>query len=243
MALAMTSPIREDRLDDPATRMLRSWESNAPAWTDAVREQRIASRRAGTDAAVIAEVLRYRPASVLDVGCGEGWLARALSVHGCRVTGIDASTALIASARALGSARFEAMTYEAIGDRAAQLGAPFDLAVCNFSLLEADLTPVLRAIRTALHARGRLIIQTVHPWTANGDHAYVDGWRMETFADFGAAFAEPMPWYFRTLASWIEAVGAGGFRVERCEEPADARSGEPLSLLISATPADGGQAC
>jgi 2-polyprenyl-3-methyl-5-hydroxy-6-metoxy-1,4-benzoquinol methylase len=38
-----------------------------------------------------AAVLRDKPASVLDVGCGEGWLARALSAHACRVTGVDAS--------------------------------------------------------------------------------------------------------------------------------------------------------
>lgn len=237
----MTSPAREDSVDNPAVRMLRSWERNAPAWTDAVREQRIASRRAGTDAAVIAAVLRDRPASMLDVGCGEGWLARALSAHGCRVTGIDASAALIASARALGGGRFEAMTYAAIGDQAEPLGAPFDVAVCNFSLLEADLIPVLRALRRVLHLRGRLIVQTVHPWIANGDGPYVDGWRTETFAGFGAAFAEPMPWFFRTLASWIEAIGSGGFHIERCEEPADPQTGKPLSLLISATPTTDGE--
>ena len=215
--------------------MLRSWERNATAWTGAVRERRIASRRAGTDAAIIAAVLAAQPRNVLDVGCGEGWLARELSMHGCRVVGIDASAALIDSARSLGGGTFEAMEYTHVADRAVRLGAPFDLAVCNFSLLEEDLVPVLRALRYALAADGRLLIQTVHPWIAHREAPYVDGWRTETFADFGGDFVEPMPWYFRTLSSWLDVVVAAGLRIERVSEPLDAECGRPLSLLIDAT--------
>ncbi|HEV7489159.1 MAG TPA: class I SAM-dependent methyltransferase [Rhodanobacteraceae bacterium] len=216
--------------------MLRSWEKNATAWTEAVRERRIASRRAGTDDAIIAAVLRAAPSRVLDVGCGEGWLARALSTRGCRVVGIDASEALIASARMLGGARFELMTYADLSSRAAELGLRFDAVVCNFSLLEAEITPVLEALREILNPRGRLFIQTVHPWVANGSEPYVDGWRIEEFADFASGFTEPMPWYFRTLGAWIGAVSAGGFRVASVDEPIDAASGHPLSLLIEAEP-------
>jgi len=224
-----------DAADRPV-RMLRSWDANADAWTDAVREKRIASRRAGTDAAIVAAVLRSKPASVLDVGCGEGWLARAIAPHGCRVVGIDASEVLVASAQALGGGAFFAMTYDALDARAAELGAPFDVAVCNFSLLEAELAPLLDALHRLIGANGTLVIQTVHPWVACGDAPYVDGWREETFASFGGGFVAPMPWYFRTLASWIDAIGAAGFAIGRVVEPVDAASGRPLSLLIEATP-------
>ncbi len=223
-----------DAADRPA-RMLQSWNRNAHAWTDAVRERRIASRRAGTDDAIVAAVLRTKPANVLDVGCGEGWLARSLAAHGCRVVGIDASETLIAAARALGGGAFAAMTYDEIAARSAVLGAPFDVAVCNFSLLEAELAPLLDALRGVLDPKGRLVIQTVHPWVANGEGPYVDGWREETFASFGGGFTAPMPWYFRTLASWVEAIGAARFHVERIDEPIDADSARPLSLLIEAT--------
>ena len=216
--------------------MLQSWDSNADAWTDAVRERRIASRRAGTDDAIVAAVLRTKPASVLDVGCGEGWLARALAAHGCRVAGIDASEGLIASARNLGGGTFFSMTYAALGARAPELGAPFDVAVCNFSLLEAELAPLLGVLRNVLAPHGRLVIQTVHPWVACGEEPYVDGWREETFASFGGGFTAPMPWYFRTLASWLEAIGASRFAIERIAEPVDLETGRPLSLLIEAQP-------
>jgi 2-polyprenyl-3-methyl-5-hydroxy-6-metoxy-1,4-benzoquinol methylase len=220
--------------DDRAARMRSSWERNAAAWTDAVRERRIASRRAGTDAAIVEAVLRSQPRSVLDVGCGEGWLARGLSARGFRVSGIDASEALIASARSLGGGTFEAMTYADVEARADAIGAPFDLVVCNFSLLEEDLTPVLRGLREVLVPAGRLLIQTVHPWTANADGVYTEGWRTETFANFGEGFVEPMPWYFRTLASWVDLVSEAGFEIERIDEPPGEDRALPLSLLIAA---------
>ncbi|WP_221176052.1 class I SAM-dependent methyltransferase [Brevibacillus nitrificans] len=39
------------------------------------------------------EIIRYRPSRVLDVGCGEGWLARTLNEEGIDVVGIDGSPA------------------------------------------------------------------------------------------------------------------------------------------------------
>jgi 2-polyprenyl-3-methyl-5-hydroxy-6-metoxy-1,4-benzoquinol methylase len=216
---------------DAPARLRESWERNAAAWTEAVREQRIASRRAGTDAAIVAETLRLAPSRVLDVGCGEGWLARVLGERGVDVVGIDASAALIESARALGGGRFETMTYADI----ATLQARFDLAVCNFALLEEDLAPALDAIADVLGENGRLVVQTVHPWIACGDARYENGWRLETFAAFGAGFVAPMPWYFRTLGAWVDALASSGFRVEHIQEPLDQGSGKPLSLLLTAT--------
>jgi 2-polyprenyl-3-methyl-5-hydroxy-6-metoxy-1,4-benzoquinol methylase len=219
---------------DPATRLRQSWRVNADAWSRAVRERRIPSRRAGTDAAIVEAVLRTNALRVLDLGCGEGWLARALGTKGCEVIGIDASPELIAAASACGGARFEVASYDELGARSATL-EPFDAVVCNFALLGADLDTPLRAARAVLRAAGTLLVQTVHPWTARGDAPYVDGWRIETFADFGDGFSQPMPWYFRTLSSWLAGIRACGFVIDDVDEPIDVSSGAPLSLLISAS--------
>jgi len=224
--------------DDPVAleaRLEQSWRTNAFAWTRAVREERIASRRAGTDAAVVDAVLHTRATRVLDVGCGEGWLARTLALEGCTVVGVDASPELIAEANELGGARFEVATYAQLSARAEEWGR-FDTAVCNFALLGEDLHTPLCALHGLLHEGGMLIVQTVHPWVACGSAPYVNGWRDETFADFGGDFRASMPWYFRTLTAWAEAIHAAGFRVERWSEPVDAASGRPLSLLVHAVP-------
>ena len=85
---------------DHEARILESWHRNADAWSAAVRERRIESRALATDQAITEAVLGRAPRSVLDIGCGEGWLARALAARGIQVLGIDANPVLTARARA-----------------------------------------------------------------------------------------------------------------------------------------------
>ncbi|MNP60419.1 hypothetical protein D3C76_1555030 [compost metagenome] len=76
------------------------------------------------------------------------------------------------------------------------------------------------------------MIQTLHPWTAAaGD--YQDGWREETFAAFEGQW-QPMPWYFRTLSSWLNALDMAGFVLAGLQEPQHPQSPAPQSLLLVA---------
>lgn len=233
---------------DPDVRQRRSWELNADAWTEAIRGGAVASREAGTNAAVLDAVRGCQPGTVLDVGCGEGWLAHALARDGTSVIGIDGSERLIRAASD-GPGRFVVVDYRSLSDDPTVVPGPFDVVVCNFSLLDEDLVPLLRALRRRLTpTRGRLVVQTLHPWVANGDRPYRDGWRLERFDAFGGSFRAAMPWYFRTLGSWWRTLAAAGLEIVRLEEPGAAAianvppsdvppSGAPLSLLIVATAA------
>ncbi|HEV2150324.1 MAG TPA: class I SAM-dependent methyltransferase [Longimicrobiaceae bacterium] len=215
----------------------QSWDRNAAAWTEAVRGGHIPSRRAGTDAAIVEAVARAGGRRVLDVGCGEGWLARALAEHGFAVTGIDGSAELVERARAAGGGDFRTLRYDEVEADPARLGGPYDTVVCNFALLGETVAPLLRALATALAPDGRLLIQTVHPFTACGDAPYRDGWRTEDFAGFACPFPAAMPWYFRTVGSWVAAARAAGLQVVELDEPTDPDSGRPLSLLLALGPA------
>jgi 2-polyprenyl-3-methyl-5-hydroxy-6-metoxy-1,4-benzoquinol methylase len=220
---------------DPEARddaIVTSWVANADAWTDAVRERRIPSRVAGTDRAIVDALLRQPPGRVLDVGCGEGWLARAAAAHGYSVVGIDASAPLIDRARDLGGGEFRVLSYEALITEPGLAGGPYDAIVLNFALLSDDAAPLLSALASSLTPRGVALIQTVHPWTAAGDQPYVDGWRLETFDAFGAAFPAPMPWYFRTLETWFAQIASGGLEVTQLVEPRHPDTGRPLSLVL-----------
>lgn len=220
-----------------ANDLRRSWIANAAAWTQAVRAGTIESRRLATDDAVRRAILRCSPRTVLDVGCGEGWLARELAGHGISVTGVDASQPLIDAARALGGAEYHVLSYAQLASDPEKLGPHFDVVVCNFSLLEEQTTPLLRALGTLLQERGgKLIVQSVHPWSVLGTSRYEDGWRVETFAGFSDTRLEPMPWYFRTFSSWMTLLGVSEFNVIAMEEPLHPASGVPLSLLLVCEP-------
>jgi len=213
-------------------RLRQSWADNAAAWTQAVRDGSIVSRRAGTDAAIVEAAVRALPpgGTVLDVGCGEGWLTRALTALGARVHGIDASAELIEAACEEGGS-YQVLSYEAAALDSSRLGGPYDLAVFNFALLSNDVVGILRAASRRLAPGGLVVIQTAHPLAAGPP--YRDEWRVESFAGFGDGFA-PMPWFFRTFGSWIRTLDAAGLRVAEAVEPPNPETDEPLSLVLTA---------
>ena len=85
---------------DPEDPIAQSWTTNADAWTQAVRNGSIESRERVTNQAIVDSVLRHNPATVLGLGCGEGWMVRALAGQGVRATGVDGSPGLVDAARA-----------------------------------------------------------------------------------------------------------------------------------------------
>jgi len=220
---------------NPTEQLLRSWEANAEAWSDAIANAAIPSRVQVTDAAVMEAILDLRARRVLDLGCGEGWLVRALSATGVEVVGVDASASLLARAREGGGGAFHLCSYAQMAANPERAGTGYDVIVCNFSLLQEDLSPLLRSLRQCLRAEGALVIQTTHPWSSRGEAPYKNGWRMETFAHFGDGFKEPMPWYFRTLQAWIELLTASGYRLVTVREPTHRASWEPASILFIVT--------
>ena len=159
---------------------------------------------------------------------------RALAERGIETVGLDVSLELLMTAEEMGGGRFRCCSYDQLVEDPTRAGGPYDVVACNFSLLGAELPPLLRALRGNLAPGGALVIQTVHPWAAGGDEPYADGWRTETFDAFGGDFAEPMPWYFRTLASWVDALRDGGFRVSTLREPIHPETGQPASLVMVA---------
>ena len=71
---------------NPEDALLDSWHQNAQAWIDAVRHGAIESRRQVTDQAILLAILGRQPERVLDLGCGEGWLLRALAGRGIELS-------------------------------------------------------------------------------------------------------------------------------------------------------------
>lgn len=219
------------------THILTSWHQNATAWTHAVRDQQIKSRLLVTNQAVIDAVLAYRPQSVLDLGCGEGWLTRALAAQGIQALGVDAVPDLIAQAKEAGGASYQVSSYEEIIAGNLRNKAPFDLIVGNFSLFgQASVEALLHHLPQVLSPSGHLIIQTLHPVVASLNQPYLDGWRSGSWQGFDPDFVNPAPWYFRTLSSWIRLLASSGFRLKDLQEPVHPQTQQPASLILVGTP-------
>lgn len=211
--------------------ILPSWHKNVDAWCRAVREGQIVSRREVTNDAIVTAVEALAPTRVLDVGCGEGWLLRVLAEKGIRGVGIDGVAALVAQAKALGGGEFHTMTYAEFAAGAWQW--PVDAVVFNFSLLgDAESEGALAAAAKLLRTGGVCLIQTLHPaFCAFGDH-YRSGWRQGSWDGFDPAFADPHPWYFRSLGDWFDLFARVGLTLRGLREPAGASAARPASIIF-----------
>jgi len=224
--------IEQDCLKE--AKIIDSWKRNAGPWAAAVRRREIESRLV-TDAAIVDVIRRQAPRTVLDLGCGEGWLARALAADAIKVTGLDVVPELIHRAREAGGGSFRVASFDDVVTGRVEVAA--HLAVCNFSLLgKESVERLLAALPSLLDVRGILVMQTVHPLMVLGaDLPYRSGWREETWAGFRGQFCSTAPWYFRTLPDWIDLLRDSGFQLIQLREPLHPVTGKPLSLILVAS--------
>jgi SAM-dependent methyltransferase len=210
-------------------KIVASWHKNTAPWVSAVREGEIESRLLVTNRAIVDVVRSLGPATGIDIGCGEGWLVRALD--GIAMIGVDVVPGLVDAARQAGGGDFRTMSYEEIAQ--GRLNLALDVAICNFSLLgQESVEGVFRAAPSFLRPGGALVVQTMHPVVACGDAPYRDGWREGSWAGFNDGFTDPPPWYFRTLGSWIALYARHGLRLQELREPLHPKTGKPASLIL-----------
>jgi SAM-dependent methyltransferase len=117
------------------------------------------------EAAFLIDALGLAPgARVLDVPCGGGRHALALSARGYQVTGVDISRDFLAVARALAEERELAIDWEERDMRDLPWPAGFDGAYClgnSFGYLEGDDNAAfLRAVASALRPGARFVLET-----------------------------------------------------------------------------------
>jgi len=214
-------------------KIIDSWRKNAAPWTTAVRDNQIESRVLVTNQAIVNTIVARAPTSVLDIGCGEGWLVRALVERRIRAIGVDVIPELIDQARRAGAGEFHVASYDDIIEQ--RFHATFDVVVANFSLIgKESVDGLVRHVSTLLAPDGALVIQTLHPMMARGDLPYVDGWRSGSWAGFSDAFTDPAPWYFRTLEGWISLIVSADLRLVTLHEPLHPKSNLPASIIFVA---------
>lgn len=212
-------------------KIIDSWQKNVTPWIDAIRNKEIQSRVLVTDQVIIEAITQQAPKSVLDIGCGEGWLMRELCKTGIDCLGVDVVPELIEYATKTGGGRFKALPYAELNNEI--LTEKFDLAVCNFSLLgNESVTQLFQTIPSLLNTEGFFVVQTIHPVTACGEGKYEDAWREGSWTGFSDQFRDPAPWYFRTIESWQDLFLDNGFKLKEIHEPVNPQTGIAASVVF-----------
>lgn len=212
-------------------KIIDSWKNNVTPWIDAIRNKQIQSRVLVTDQTIIEAVTQRAPRTVLDIGCGEGWLVRELCKTGIDTLGVDVVPELIEYATKTGDGRFKTLSYAELTTEV--LKEKFDLAVCNFSLLgNESVTQLFQTIPALLNTEGFFVVQTVHPVAACGEGKYEDAWREGSWTGFSDHFRDPAPWYFRTVESWQDLFLKNGFKLNNQREPVNPQTNLPASMIF-----------
>jgi SAM-dependent methyltransferase len=178
----------------------------------------------GWHAPVFLDLLPPPGRLTVDVGCGEGRLARLLRERGDRVAGIDASPTLVrlaAEADPTGDYRVADAAALPLEDGEA------DLVVAFMSLQDIeDGAGAIREAARVLEARGRFCLAIVHPAaTAGVLEGGVEDAELVIRGSYLDAHEEERPLgrrrvtqYHRPLEWYSRALESAGFRVEALRE-------------------------
>lgn len=213
--------------------ILKSWNANAQNWISTIDHSELESRKLVTNDAIIEAVLRHSPRKILDMGCGEGWLSRALRQKGLQVWGTDAVQDFIDAAIERDGGYYFHYSYEEIIAGRHRLPCPFDAIVINFALLDKEVTQKLLACLHLLMRKGAVvIIQTLHPFYIATTENYVSGWKDGSWNGMKREFVLPYQWYFRTFHDWIKLFAQLNYTIEEMDEPVHPETGKPLSVIF-----------
>ncbi len=179
---------------------------------------------------------------VLDLGCGNGYIARALARSGASVVGVDSSRELIEAARAREATEPLGITYVVAeaADLATISTASIDVAVANMSLMDiSDGAGAIREVGRVVRPGGRFVASISHPcfdvdtrsgWTieitTEGTRVYrkVTGYRTphsDTYPwDLGDGRTVRTVGYHRPLSWYATTLRESGFVLVALDEPA-----------------------
>ncbi len=215
-------------------KIINSWKNNVQPWISAVRKNEIESRFLVTNEAIVNVILDQTPETVLDIGCGEGWLSRELTKLNIITLGVDIVPTFIECAQKEKLGSFKKLSFDDLSTGA--LKEKYDVIVCNFSLFgKESVKKLLRHVPHMLNSSGSFIVQTIHPISGCGKGQYENGWRDGSWSGFNEQFQDPAPWYFRTLEAWECLFIECGFNLSEKIEPINPKIGMPASVIFVGT--------
>lgn len=214
------------------------WDDHAEWWiegftggVDPEYEEQIIPLAVEEAAADELSAAHRAPVRVLDVGCGEGQISRALASAGCSVTGVDPTVRNIDTARARGGGPRYVL---AGAEELPFTDADFDVVVAclvfeHIDAVDSALGEVARVLRTG----GRFCFFLNHPLLQTPGSGWIDDqvldppeqyWRIGDYLVEQTTVEEVekdvfIPFVHRPLGRYVNAAARQGLFVEWMEEP------------------------
>jgi len=166
---------------------------------------------------------------VLDIGCGEGQVARGVAGLGAEVVGFDPAMSQVREARTRASGpRYARARAEALPCRSGSFDA---VVVCGVLEHVDAFEHAIREVARVLERGGRFVLVLGHPLLQSPRSGWVDDhmvgehyWRVGAYLPDHAEVAEVAPgvslrFVHRSLSRYVHAMGQAGLLIEDMEEP------------------------
>lgn len=229
-----------------------TWEALARWYDEKQGDEGDLWHRTLIDPALLRVVGPVGGLRLLDLACGNGYLARRFARMGARVIGVDASAAMIERARAREAEHPLGISYHA-GDAGRMEmvdRASVDAVVCNMALMDIeDAAGAIQEVGRILRPGGRFVASLGHPcfdiinasaWAIERMDFTTTVWRK--VSRYREQFAGACPWrsgetdiahtpaYHRPLSWYIRTLRGAGFVLTAFDEP------EPTEEFLAGSP-------
>ncbi len=203
------------------------WERHSAWWQQAFTE--------GADPEYEQQVLPLVEESlrgaqrVLDVGCGEGQVARRVARQGAAVVGVDLSLSQVRVAHERGGS---GLFVQARAEQLPCMTGAFDAVLVCLALEHVDpFEPAINEIARVLVPGGRFLLLLTHPLLQAPGSGWVDDqgsgekyWRIGSYLRDDVAIDEVAPgvhfeFAHRPLSRYVHVMGEAGLLIEDMVEP------------------------
>ena len=217
-----------------ANEAIKRWDVNALEYAEGMGEFGDHNKEHVLNPVLFELIGEVDGLDVLDAGCGEGYVSRALAKNGARVVAVDYSKELLTIARTrtpddadITYTHANVESLDGVADQA------FDMVVSSMVLMDLpDYVSALGEMRRVLKDDGRIVLVIAHPcFTSEGIwHRDESGkklfWRIDNYFHETARPQYPtlkvegeMHYFHRTLTSYFKAFKTAGLSVDRLVEP------------------------
>ncbi len=231
---------------------VRTWEAMAAWYDEKQGDEGDLWHRALIDPALLRVVGPVAGSRLLDLACGNGYLARRFARMGARVIGIDGSAPIIERARLRESSNPLGIAYYVSDSARMDMldAASIDVVVSNMALMDIeDAAGTLHEAGRVLRPGGRLVASLSHPcfdivnasaWVVERMDFTTTIWRK--VSRYRERFAGQVPWrtgehhiahtpaYHRPLSWYVRTLRAAGLVITGFEEP------EPTEEFLGGSP-------
>ncbi len=228
--------------------MASSWDAMAAWYDEKQGDKGDLWHRELIDPTLLGVVGDVAGLDVLDLCCGNGYISRKLARAGAKVTGVDASAAMVKRARWHEEVSALGVVYHvADASNLSILNSnSFDLVVSNMALMDIERADVaIHEAARVLRSGGRFVASLSHPcfdiWGRSGWQIELVGaeqivWRK--VRSYRQLQTSMVPWhgpngelweteaYHRPLSWYFRAIRAAGLAVTALEEP------EPSEVFV-----------